>query len=130
MVITALLPAENKYKIRVSKYCESQKTMRGEDQPGRFSRLHRSPGSGLSGRTITVPLAGASSLHASLDGQPVPGTVRIRSIRSGMAANNSCGTITSANWNLTAEAWCTSLAPISDNLSRDVVRDQVPTDRG
>jgi len=104
--------------------------MRVGDQRRRCSRLHRSPGSGLSGRTISVPLAGASSLHASLDGQPVPGTVRIRSIRSGMAANNSCGTITSANWNLTAEAWCTSLAPISGSFSRNVVREQVPTDRG
>jgi hypothetical protein len=47
-----------------------------------------------------------------------------------MAANNSCGTITSANWNLTAEAWCTSLAPISGSFSRNVVREQVPTDRG
>jgi len=86
MVITALLPAENKYKIRVSKYCEIQKTMRGGDQRRRCSRLHRSPGSGISGRTITVPLAGASSLHAWLDAEPVPGTVHSLPIRSRIAA--------------------------------------------
>jgi hypothetical protein len=49
---------------------------------------------------------------------------RSRSIRRRIAANNGRGMATSANWNTTRRAWCTTLAPVLMSLSRSVVRVQ------
>jgi len=112
-----------------SKYCEIQEIFRGEDQPRRSSRLHRSPGSGLSGRTITVPLAGAPSVHAWLDAEPVIGTVHSLPIRSRIAAKKVRSTARSAIWNVTAFTWVTTLVSILISFSHNVVKLQCPTDK-
>src|SRR5262245_1567815 len=61
---------------------------------------------------------------------PGLGAARSRTIRSRIAANDARGTATSANWNVTALAWRTTLAPILISLSRSVVSVQVRTGRG
>jgi hypothetical protein len=58
-----------------------------------------SPGFGPSGRTVSVQIPTASTLHAYSHAQPVPGTSRRHPIRSRIAANNLRGTATSAIWN-------------------------------
>ena len=47
-----------------------------------------------------------------------------------MAANNFRGTATSASWNVTYLAWCTTFAPILISFSRSVVSVQCCTDLG
>jgi hypothetical protein len=74
------------------------------------------------GRTIIVPRAASSSLHSSLDVQPVPGTVRSRPIRSRIAANKVRGTATSAIGGVTAFAWVTPWPTILIHFSRRVVK--------
>ena len=58
------------------------------------------------------------------------GLGRRSSIRLRIFRNNSLGTATSANWNVTYRPWRTTLAPILTSFSRSVVRDQCSTSFG
>lgn len=64
-----------------------------------------------------------------MNDHPGPGAAGGRPIRPGIAANNTRGTATSVNWNTTALARRTTLAPISISFSRSVVKRRVRTDR-